>query len=140
MYECTLLLLLGAGMELNAPTEGRGKEDERARGKSGLTLEGLAHRLEELEGENERLRAHNTELERKVALLEGSGISGSGISRAQQVEEGLAAEFHAPPSTGEQEEGKDVGELAFRVQDIDQRLSMMEHQNTDLWRMVAKGG
>ncbi len=40
---------------------------------NGLTLEGLAHRLETLERENERLRSENAAIRSKVATLEGSG-------------------------------------------------------------------
>jgi hypothetical protein len=40
---------------------------------NGLTLEGLAKRLEALERENERIRFENAELRHKVATLESSG-------------------------------------------------------------------
>ncbi len=44
---------------------------------SGLTMEGLANRLEALERENERVSLENTELRSKVATLEGSGTLGN---------------------------------------------------------------
>ena len=40
----------------------------------GLTLQGLAHRLEDLELENERMRSENTELRQKVDTLERAGV------------------------------------------------------------------
>ena len=45
---------------------------------SGLTLQGLAHRLEALERENEQMRSENAELGHKAATLEGSG-TGRGV-------------------------------------------------------------
>ena len=41
---------------------------------NGLTLEGLAQRLEALERENERMRSENAELRGQVATPEGSGM------------------------------------------------------------------
>lgn len=46
-----------------------GRED------SGLTLQGLAWRLEALECENEWMRSENVEFRHKVATLEGSAKS-----------------------------------------------------------------
>src|SRR5215211_3433507 len=63
-------------------TEGAARES-MSRGNNGLTLEGLAHRLETqaqkleaLEHENERMRSENSELRDEVSALRGSGTRG----------------------------------------------------------------
>jgi hypothetical protein len=78
---------------------------------NGLTLEGLAQRLETLECDNERMHSENAELHRKLALQEGSGTSGA--------EEG-APPFYGPESMG-----------------LAQRQEMLERENASLRRELA---
>lgn len=73
---------------------------------NGLTLEGLAHKLETLqrenatnaqrlqtlERENERMRSENTELRSKVATLEGSGARRERLAEMSGLESRLDAE------------------------------------------------
>jgi hypothetical protein len=52
----------------------RARESESMGGQdNGLTLQGLAKRLETLERENERMRSENAELRQEVSVLRGSG-------------------------------------------------------------------
>src|SRR5829696_3108580 len=60
------------GRRRTMPLESREKESMGGED-NGLTLQGLAHRLEAVERENERMRSENDALRSKVATLEGSG-------------------------------------------------------------------
>ena len=58
----------------------------------GLTLEGIAHRLEVLERENERMRSENDVLRSKVATMEVSGTRRSELPALRGSDTGRAGE------------------------------------------------
>lgn len=70
-----------------------GKED------AGLSLRGLAERLEALEGENERMRSENAELRGEVAALKGAATREEGPA-LRKAPEGPGREGAARPLSG----------------------------------------
>src|SRR3712207_5926490 len=90
----------GAGRLLCAPPhlQSRSSRESESMGaqENGLTLEGLAHkletmqrenaeRMEALERENERMRSKNTELRDEVAALRDSGTRRGGLSETSSL-------------------------------------------------------
>ncbi len=98
---------------------------------NGLTLEGLAQRLEALERENEQMRSENAELRDEVAALSGSGTG--------PAEEEFAASFEGPPPSSMQPEltarrYSDTGRLPAQASEFDGQAS------SSRWSLLRNAG